>query len=146
MKKILCFIGILLFAAVAYGAETDLAAKIDWSTITDGTILLALSPQSDFYGLHYYNPSNTEWSLFVPSLEELEQFTKFYSFETITLTQNGKTVYILKEINQTEQPVLNGFSLLSPEVLLASLNLKPEQPSCFSLLDGHKNAIIPIAT
>jgi len=137
MKKILCFIGILLFAAVAYGAGTDWAANIDWNTINDGTIVLALNPQSDFFGLNFYNPLNTEWKVFVPSQEELLGFARWYNFEIQTLTQNGKKVYVIVETNKSETPFLSGMSRFPFEIQLAALNLKLVQPSCFSLLDGH---------
>ena len=110
--------------------EQEILDKIDWDSVKNGTIILMVK---EFNAVEYVNFHTVDgWRLFVPSKKDLLNFIENYDYEIITLTNNGKTIYIFKEIGKKLVPITDALSLLPPNILEAYENLLDDYPSSFS--------------
>jgi len=107
--------------------EQEILDKIDWDSVKNGTIILMVK---EFNAVEYVDFHTVDgWRLFVPSKKDLLNFIENYDYEIITLTNNGKTVYIFKEIGKKLVPITDALSLLPPNILEAYENLLDDYPS-----------------
>lgn len=128
MRRLLfVVIFLIMISSVMAFTYDEALTKIDWQEIQCGTLIL-FTKQSDFSHMSY--GQSESYNVFTPSLAELVKFLNNYEFDVVTVRNNNKTVFIIKERKQKDLADYKRFSCLPRNMIdAAKATLKKSHPS-----------------